>query len=310
MSDGWFEAFTEVVINPLRLLPSTEALYAEYDVHALQPASTRTRIGEHSTWDQVLWEAFLHQRHHIDAMAGLLDDGPLRDETRRVVVLDIGCGPATVALALAEAFAAWEVETGFDYIGVDHNVHSLHLAARMLHESKLLASVGSQSLQQRLAAGVATATEWLGHQDVLLVTTSFLFHQHLPEAWLRQLAKHLQVLAAAADAVGTTLLFAGVDAVAGSTNLDRFLELARETGVRRKTLVREVVDHDLQFVTLHPEEGKRLLADVPHPQSLDRWIYSFRPGTPSPATKVKARAGGHKANGHQPHIPTRERADR
>lgn len=281
MGDDWFEAFTDVVISPLRAIPGAEALYASDDLIALNSASTRGRLTPNSTWRETLWDSFLYQRHHLDALGGLLVDGLLADERRRLVVLDIGCGAATAAIALSQCFLEWGRHDGFDYVGVDHNLHALHLAARMLQESDVLAEVDNRLLHPNLATGVATTAEWIGPRDVVLVTASFLFQASLSEAWLRQLARHLQRLATAAAESGADVIFAGVDAAGATGNLDRLLVLLRELKMRRKTVLREVVDLDIQFVSMHPEDGERLQKLVPRLDNIDRWIYRLRPGTPT-----------------------------
>jgi hypothetical protein len=100
------------------------------DFRAMQELAQRGQVDSTSEERVAIWEAFLYQRSHIDAMkhAVALAAPNITKANVPVVVIDVGCGAGTTAFAFAECLP----ETAIHYIGVDHNAPSRLLCQEMI----------------------------------------------------------------------------------------------------------------------------------------------------------------------------------
>lgn len=82
---------------------------------------------------EAVCNAYHYQRSHMDAFLAAMVGADSVDVGGEVVeVVDIGCGAASVALALAELWTGDASPEVVDYTGIDHNRHARALANEML----------------------------------------------------------------------------------------------------------------------------------------------------------------------------------
>jgi hypothetical protein len=117
------------------------------DFRAMQELARRGQVDSTSEARVAMWEAFLYQRSHIDAMkhAVALAVPNIVKADVPVAVIDVGCGAGTTAFAFAECLP----DTAIHYIGVDHNAPSRLLCQEMIG-SAVIAQGGTFALAKSL----------------------------------------------------------------------------------------------------------------------------------------------------------------
>jgi SAM-dependent methyltransferase len=82
-----------------------------------------------TSYDRVMLYAYLNQKGHVDELIHAFDKLlPDLDKLRNATIIDIGCGPFTAGLALANVVGR---EVAYRYFGVDHSVSMCKLGSKL-----------------------------------------------------------------------------------------------------------------------------------------------------------------------------------
>lgn len=152
--------------------------------------------------DRVLLYSYFFQIRHLReltvAFRHLFKDGP---PNNRPVVIDLGCGPFTGALALAGVFGN---EICFDYIGIDQSNTMLNFGEHLVSSAKDRGEMHGVSYQKATEISSASWPRVLGWHPVLVIMSYLLAS---PTLDVKQLVAELNALLGRIGRGHVTLLY-------------------------------------------------------------------------------------------------------
>lgn len=270
-----------MILPPLQADPNVRDILANGTSQQKQALCKRGTIDAADDLQVNLCAVFNYQRAHADAARDLFAVSGVHLAGGRLVVVDLGCGAATEAIALTEALTSLGAgNDGYDYIGVDHNGCALDLSEQMLAEPGILLDGCGHALVNALPESIDIAIELLTPSSVPMLTTSYLFHQDLDAATVTEFVEQTARLVVAAQDLGID----GVHLFGTDANTDApydwlpdYLQGLDAVGLHITFDIDEYVEHASQYCNLYPANyGDRLLIPNPFPpgyNNLHRWKY-------------------------------------
>ena len=189
-----------------------------------------------STHRLAQYYAYTHMLQHYDAMWSVLQlhsgivGTLIHNGDIRAGIVDLGCGPLTASLALADEYAA-NIKTLLkaDVVGVDHAPGALSLAARFFNCGHLHLESRFLTLPEARAETTREACRFLRDKRTIVFLASYFFGQpSLGDPG--QVAAFCKTILATIEPVEAVLVYLNASTTQASSNCVAF---AHELGVAR-----------------------------------------------------------------------------
>ena len=236
---SWLERLRrEEILQKIRNDPRSSGLdsFLGYDAERAKQAAGWGQAVFDEPWrdltpqDRVLLYSYFFQIRHLReltvAFRHLFRDGP---PDKQPVVIDLGCGPVTGALALAGVFGT---RICFDYIGVDRSTAMLNFGEHMVSSAKSHGEMQSVSYQ---CASEVSSVSWPsvpGWRPVFVIMSYLLAS---PTLDVKQLVADLDVLLERIGRGHVTVLYTNSPKSAPNRRFNNFSAALQDIGFRLDT---------------------------------------------------------------------------
>jgi SAM-dependent methyltransferase len=275
----WQAAFDAVVLERLRNDQASVEAWSTDDYGRFNELSGRGQLRAGDGWRAALWGAFRYQRYHADAFREALRRSRYRRPQRDRVVMDLGCGGGTVAIAYWELLAEVENDIKFDYIGWDHNTEALALGDALLGHPSLAATGQAHAFLDDLDDTIARTRRLIRDGRHLTVTMSYVLRQDaLDDTAVAAMAKACAAVATEAAASGTTARLLITDSTwgGGGTRYPALRRFLSEGLVLNEAIQQEAFAVPRRYPNLYPQTEGWFVNRAAEP-TIEQWFVDMRP---------------------------------